>query len=250
MHRVTALLVLMLGCSSPPADGPPAESASAPETPAAPGAPASASPAPAELATSPRDPAPAALLDEQAVRALVDRWLTAQNAGDFEAYSATYASPFFGIKRAGPRTTRFDRAGWLTDRQRMFRKPMSVQAAELDVAPSSTAARVSFTQTWSSGSYRDVGPKQLVVVRQDEGLFIAREEMLTSTRVDPDENRPAPPSPGEFSFVEEIAGRAYVVLAPAQPLDTRDLPPRLLERGVRAGQNGEGCTFASGDQRF
>ncbi len=239
MHRLAALLALVLGCSSPPADGPqpPAQpeahaSSAARASPAPSASPAD--PTPSQLttpATAPTEPTAATLLDEQAVRALVERWLAAQNDGDFEAYSATYASPFFGIKRSGPRTTRHDRAAWLTDRRHMFRKPMRVQAAELQVAPSSTAARVSFTQTWSSGNYQDVGPKQLVVARQDGGLFIAREEMLESTVLSEGTDQPAPPSPGEFTFVEEIGGRAYLVLEPAQPLETQDVQAQLLERG-------------------
>ena len=42
-------------------------------------------------------------------------------------------------------------------------------------------ARIAFEQTWAAGDYRDVGPKQIVVVTSPDGPRIAREEMLSST---------------------------------------------------------------------
>jgi ketosteroid isomerase-like protein len=116
------------------------------------------------------------------VRALVDKWLAAQNGGDFAAYQALYAKKFTGVRRSGARAVSLDRAGWMRDRQRMFQKPMKVSAVDLRVAAASSSARVLFTQEWESGRYHDRGLKQLVVVRQDGAARIAREEMLASDK--------------------------------------------------------------------
>jgi ketosteroid isomerase-like protein len=115
-------------------------------------------------------------------RALVDGWLAAQNQGDFAAYDKLYAKKMTGVRRSGPRTVSLDRAGWMKDRQRMFQKPMKVTASDVRIAATPAAARVTFTQEWESGTYHDRGPKQLVVVREDGAVRIAREEMLASTR--------------------------------------------------------------------
>jgi hypothetical protein len=100
-------LLLAIGCQKKPA-----EEAAAPPQAAATPAPQGAVKKPA----APPAPAPAPI-PEQAVKALVDAWLTAQNKGDFKAYEGLYAAKFFGIKRAGQREERFDRDGWLKDRQ-------------------------------------------------------------------------------------------------------------------------------------
>ena len=107
-------------------------------------------------------------------------WLGAQNEGSYEAYSASYASRFFGIKRSGPRVYQYDREGWLVDRKRMFRKAVTVEADEVAIATSRSTAQLRFIQTWSSGTYSDVGPKQLVFVKEGDELRITREEMLSS----------------------------------------------------------------------
>ncbi len=120
-----------------------------------------------------------AISDAQ-VKALLDRWVKAQNDGDFEAYQAIYADKFLGIKRAGERTSKFARDGWLKDRAKMFKAPMKVEVRDMQVRSVSETAVVTFTQYWSSKSFEDVGPKQLVLVKDDDALRIAREEMLRS----------------------------------------------------------------------
>ncbi len=137
-----------------------------------------------ETSKKPADPPPAKpkapVLAEADVKALVDAWLAAQNKGDFEAYKGLYAGKMTGVKRVGLRTTRFDRDGWLSDRGRMFKKPMTVEAADVSVIPAGITAVVQLTQTFQQGAFKDAGPKQLVVVREKDGLRIAREEMLRS----------------------------------------------------------------------
>jgi hypothetical protein len=121
-----------------------------------------------------------ASLDERSVRVLVDSWLDAQNTVDFTAYERLYAPRFTGIKRSGSRTQSYARAGWVLDRQTMFARPMRVAAKNLELVVTPLGAHARFEQTWSSGSYEDVGLKQLVIVPTAAGPRIAREEMLTS----------------------------------------------------------------------
>lgn len=119
-------------------------------------------------------------LSEAEVQALVERWRAAQNDGDFDAYSALYGEPFEGIKRAGEAEQRFDRAGWLEDRKRMFARPMHVEVDELRVEVDATSARAELVQTWSSGTFGDRGRKRLDIASQAGALRIVREEMLDS----------------------------------------------------------------------
>lgn len=135
------------------------------------------------------------------VRALVDQWLEAQNTSDFALYESLYAPKFEGIKRVGPKTTSYDRASWLEDRRRMFGKKVAVEATELTIAVTGRSAVATFTQTWSSGSFKDVGPKQLVIVPGAKRAVIAREEMLTSNVVGTDDVQPPDYEPGRLAHV-------------------------------------------------
>jgi hypothetical protein len=114
------------------------------------------------------------------VRAFIDRWLSVQNGGDFTAYQSLYAARFTGVRRSGPRVVRFDRPGWMKDRQRMFAKKMTVAAEGTAIAASSQSARVTFVQSFAQGNWRDEGDKQIVLVREGGVLKIAQEEMLSS----------------------------------------------------------------------
>jgi ketosteroid isomerase-like protein len=125
--------------------------------------------------------APAARADTAAgdsadARALIARWVEAQNQGDFAAYQSLYARTFTGVRRSGGRTVNLDREGWMRDRKRMFGKPMKVTVGDLQLSP----AGATFTQTFESGRYQDSGKKQLAFAREEGGLRIAREEMLES----------------------------------------------------------------------
>jgi ketosteroid isomerase-like protein len=111
-------------------------------------------------------------------RALIDRWVAAQNAGDFAAYQALYAAGFTGVRRSGSRTVNLDRAGWMKDRERMFKKKIQVAALEPEIATDGASA--TFTQTFESGTFRDKGRKRMAFAREGAGLLIAHEEMLES----------------------------------------------------------------------
>lgn len=121
------------------------------------------------------------------VEALVASWVAAQNTGAFDAYAAFYADPFAGVRRTGKKTVRLDRAGWLADRKKMFARPMVVEADDVVIVPMVGRATVTFEQTWSSGKFRDVGPKVITVVETPGGLRIASEEMLAS-RITPSQD--------------------------------------------------------------
>jgi ketosteroid isomerase-like protein len=120
-------------------------------------------------------------LAEADVKALVETWRKAQNEGDFDGYQALYAKRMTGIKRVGARVFQYDRAGWIKDRGRMFKKKMEVGADKIEVAVSGGSAAVQLEQSFRQGRFHDLGPKQLVVIREGSGLRIAREEMLSST---------------------------------------------------------------------
>ncbi len=157
---------------------------------------------------------PAGALTDASVRALVQRWLEAQNQGDRASYEALYAERFAGVRRSGPRVVRMNRARWMADRARMFRKPMKVGAAELKVTLAAGTGRASFSQSWESGSYRDEGPKELLVVLDKGALRIAREVMVASKVAAPPALRPPPV--GEVALVVALGGPRVVLDAAPQ----------------------------------
>lgn len=186
----------------------------------------------AATTTQVETPAPPPIAEAE-VLALLQTWLKAQNDGDFDAYGALYAERFFGTKRSGTRTRSFERKFWLRDRKRMFSKAMQVQAAEIAVASTAESAVLTFAQTWASGTYKDMGPKQLVIVRSATGLRIAREEMLEST-VEDGEAPPAPMAREDFAFVIHEDDQAYVVLDLQPKSDWSKGKLDLLSFGARA----------------
>ncbi len=215
MRRLTLAFVLLLAACSSPSE----------TTDVAPSTPAAAAATPA--------PPPPPKLETAAVQGVLDAWLAAQNGGDFDAYSATYAGKFFGIKRSGPREYRFERDGWLADRKRMFRKPFKVEAGNVVIKPASTSATVQFIQTWASGTYEDVGPKQLVVVKEGGALRIAREEMLQSKIL-----HDATQSDGEvveLGWVEQLDGKNTWVLVDDEMAEWDGTPVLMAESPATAG---------------
>ena len=147
-------------------------------------------------------------VDAAAVQQLVDAWLAAQNADDFAAYEKLYAPKMEGIKRSGPRTRRFDRAGWIADRKKMFDgKPMTVALRDLRIGGSAAAPTASFVQSFKQGNFADEGPKQLVLTRGPDGLRIAREELLASVI-----GGATPVTAGPIALVVEVDGKQHVVI--------------------------------------
>lgn len=114
-------------------------------------------------------------------RETVDRWLAAQNDGDFAAYSRLYGERFSGVRRSGVKRVELDRAGWLADRKRMFSKPTRVEISDVEIRLQASRAHVRFVQRWASAAYEDIGPKRLVI--DLESKAIVKEEMISSTIV-------------------------------------------------------------------
>lgn len=163
---------------------------------------------------------------EGKVRALLDEWMRAQNAGDFAAYEALYAERFTGIKRVGPRMQRFDRPGWLEDRKALFQRAASVRIDEVQVTTTDASAIALFTQSWSSPTFRDVGKKQLVLTLEKGAFRIASEEMKNSDTGAATQVAGAP-KPQEFAFVVE-APDPLVVLSTNVPAAAIHEPLRYV----------------------
>ncbi len=165
--------------------------------------------------------APRTSLDAVDVRAFLDAWVLDQNNDDLAAYEARYAEKFAGIKRAGPRTRKYDRKGWLADRGKMFqaKAPMTVEIADVVITPIARTAVVRLTQQFAQGKFKDSGDKQLVIVDDHGALKIVREEMLASTLTDDASKARDVPA---HSIVQNDAG-TWLVLDD-EPVDTNGEP--------------------------
>lgn len=207
LPRTTALsLALALGCraAAPPPAPPVAPPVAAP--------PAADGPTVADAALP---EAPSAVEPSTSeVQGVLDAWLRAQNASDLAAYDRLYAARFTGVRRSGPRVRRFDRAGWMADRQAMFRASMQVAMRDVAIHASPDVATVRFTQDFTQERFHDSGPKELVLVRSGGSLVIAREEMLASQLGGP-ATTPAEPGPGALLHVFSHGGARWVTLANA-----------------------------------
>ena len=70
----------------------------------------------------------------------------------------------------------------------------------LVVAATAGSAQLQFTQLWQSGTYKDTGPKRMVLAREGAGLLIARDWKslfkIEDARRSADPVAPAPARPG------------------------------------------------------
>lgn len=199
-------------------------------------------------------------LPEKDIRAVVDKWLAAQNSGNFEDYKKLFAERFEGLKRVGSRQESFDRETWLADRAKMFERDFTVTVDDVQIAASGAAAVVQFVQTWTSATFQDKGPKRLIVARGKDGLQIAKEEMLQSNLAGQNSSK-YKPDVRQFAFVwddllivDELKSLTGVTGHPAptsnnttsRPVVARLLPERerslLEEEFVLYGTNGKLCT--------
>jgi len=144
--------------------------------------------APAPVSKKPPAEKPAAAdapnqADEKGAQDLLTAWLAAQNGGDFAGYQKLYADRFTGVRRSGAKVRRFDRAGWMADRRRMFEKPMVVATDAVSVMAHGAQTHLFFTQSFEQGSYKDTGRKWMALERTSAGMRIVREEMLDSTLI-------------------------------------------------------------------
>lgn len=157
-----------------------------------PGAPATTRAAKPDLA---RKPAAAPELTHTAVEArataFLAHWVTVQNGGDVAGYRALYDKKHFdGIKRTTKgKVVRFDNAGWLADREKMFKNKPQVAAQEASVTswlePGSRLKPgvivVRFVQRWKTERYADHGIKVLHLWRSPAGeLTIIYEDLVNA----------------------------------------------------------------------
>ena len=140
------------------------------------------------LAAAPKRSAAVTKLHAEA-RRIVDEWREAQNRGDDKAYVALYEQrKFRGVKRARKGTTRYDWAGWSTDRLRLMKSHPTVATERITVTtwlekPSLQRGivEVRFLQRWKNPRYADHGIKVLLLVRNPSGgLRILYEDLLDS----------------------------------------------------------------------
>jgi hypothetical protein len=146
---------------------------------------------------------------EPAGRALLSDWEAAQNKGSLPNYEALYAGRFTGVRRSGPRTRNFDRAGWLKDRARMFGSPMKVHFTQQSAVMAGDKLIVVGEQTFAQGSYEDRGQKRFVLGREGGTVRIEREEMLSS------ELGGQPKTEARF-ITGVVAGPQFVLLSAAE----------------------------------
>jgi hypothetical protein len=169
-------------------------------------------------------------LSPEAIESLLDGWLRSQNEGRFEEYRSLYATRFAGIKRVGTRVFKFDREGWLKDRERMFNTKMNVSLADVRITTTATTGNIEFVQTWASGEFRDRGPKRIFLLTEGEKLKIGSEEMIAS-KILSAENEVIPLAPSAAALVIE---NSFYVLSGGQP----DIPMPdeafTIERGRSA----------------
>lgn len=132
-------------------------------------------------------------------------------------YAALYHPAFGGTRRIGHKTYRFDRAGWLSDRQKFFGKGTAVVMKDVRIVTGERTALATFTQESPAASGLDVGVKRIEILVSNNELLITS-EMLVSTSSDPErtEDRPVPE---EISLLLPLYGKFGAVLR-AGPFDT------------------------------
>jgi ketosteroid isomerase-like protein len=199
----------------------------------------SSAPTPAQAPKPAAEPAPTAAaarpsIDPATAKAFVESWVSAQNAQDFGAYAAMYATRFTGIKRAGERTARFDRAGWLSDRKGMFARGFRVEVNDVAARALGATAVVTFDQAYRSQNFADRGPKQLVLALQNGEPKIAREELLRSelTR----QLSAVTIGDRDFAFVRTLGDRRFWISRATPAGQTIDGAPEFVDRWAAWGR--------------
>ena len=172
--------------------------------------------------------------DSAVAQRFIEHWLAVQNEHDFAAYGALYAPRFSGTKRVGNYSKRFDRKGWLSDREPMFRDGVLVKASELQLSGSAGAVRAVFTQDFVAPGFHDTGKKELFLLAQPSGFVISREQLLSSKLTEPEsaadssvlafhrdgvalEWNFSQALPGNPQLLPRVSGESYDVALPVQP---------------------------------
>lgn len=120
-------------------------------------------------------------------KSLLERWLLAQNSGDFSGYQKFYSTDFQGVKRAKGAVNKFDAPHWLDDRKEMIESKdgINVSAQNFRVEQKTDGYDVYFDQYYCSPTYSDWGPKVIKLRQAKDGLQIVYEELLESHKLKP-----------------------------------------------------------------
>jgi tetratricopeptide (TPR) repeat protein len=146
--------------------------AAAPAKPVAPApavvAPAPAAPSAAAPANTPPKPVPAAVGNEDEVRAAVQAWASAWSRKDMSAYLGAYAKDFDAPG---------GRKNWEEERRKRIlgKSKISVQVSNLDIKINGTQAKARFKQGYDADSLSVSSSKTLDMVRVDNRWVIVRE---------------------------------------------------------------------------
>jgi ketosteroid isomerase-like protein len=114
---------------------------------------------------------------------LAERWIEAQNSGNFDAYRDCYGDDFTGVRRSGAAKRDMNHDEWMEDRKRMFAHPMKVSLSFPVARAAKSVVNLRATQVWESGSYKDRGLKVMQLGLVAGQWKIVREELLESDRV-------------------------------------------------------------------
>jgi hypothetical protein len=132
----------------------------------------------------------------------------------------------------------------------MFKPNVTVAVSDIGIKNLGKTSRVVFTQTFTAGSFKDEGRKELILIEQGDKLLISREEMLVSNVAGDSSASGAttseryavhdgmimlePGAPAEGQRALELLSDQTNHFVVTRPLDTNRLDPRL--RG-RVGQS-------------
>jgi hypothetical protein len=216
-------------------------------------------PSPTQTPPAPKKPQLTREVVEKEALALLAAWTKAQNDGDQAAYFGMYEPKHFnGVKRTSKgKVSRFDFAGWKTDRTRMFASKPTVASEDPGVTTwLDTGSKlkpgvsiVRFTQRWKTAKYADHGIKVLHLWRDPSGKHhIIYEDLLNAEPGwddAPDEDvadlEIAPPKTDEEAMAiwRKLAptGADYaekLASIPSDPAVTRPLARVLLDGGAFA----------------
>jgi hypothetical protein len=122
-------------------------------------------------------------ITEEAANAILQAWVTSQNAGNAASYASLYSKEFVGVKRTkSGRKTEYSREAWLKDRLKMLRSTQSlkIEYKHVVVQLNGQSAILRFDQYYRSKTYSDWGPKMIELGVEDGHACIVREELLAS----------------------------------------------------------------------
>ncbi|MBU1666715.1 MAG: tetratricopeptide repeat protein [Gammaproteobacteria bacterium] len=121
-------------------------------------------------ASKPVEVAAVAIDPSAEIERTIHAWAEVWSQRDAEAYLAFYSKDF-KVPGGG------DRAEWETDRKTRVTRPefIKVELDRIKIKLQGDSAKVSFTQSYTSNTYKDKGKKTLVLEKQDDAWKIVEE---------------------------------------------------------------------------